>query len=104
VDPLETITPIDGRYREKLERLSGYFSEYALIRERATVELRYLAKLIEEVESDKIAALPLSWREVLRVIEEELSIDDAKRVKELERELGHDIAALVRCLREKLHE
>ncbi|RLG05400.1 MAG: adenylosuccinate lyase [Thaumarchaeota archaeon] len=104
MDPLETITPIDGRYREKLERLSGYFSEYALIRERATVELRYLAKLIEEVESDKIAALPLSWREVLRVIEEELSIDDAKRVKELERELGHDIAALVRFLREKLHE
>ncbi len=104
MDPLEAIIPIDGRYREKLERLSGYFSEHALIRERAMVELRYLTKLIEEVESDKIAALPLSWKEVLRVIGEELSIDDAKRIKELERELGHDIAALIRFLREKLHE
>ena len=104
MDPLEAIIPIDGRYREKLERLSGYFSEHALIRERAMVELQYLTKLIEEVESDKIAALPLSWKEVLRVIGEELSIDDAKRIKELERELGHDIAALIRFLREKLHE
>ena len=104
MDPLEAIIPIDGRYREKLERLSGYFSEHALIRERAMVELRYLTKLIEELESDKIAALPLSWKEVLRVIGEELSIDDAKKIKELERELGHDIAALIRFLREKLHE
>lgn len=104
MDPLEAIIPIDGRYREKLEKLSSYFSEYALIKERAVVELQYLTKLIEEVESDKIAALPLSWKEVLRVIGEELSIDDAKRIKELERELGHDVAALTRFLREKLHE
>ena len=38
MDPLEAIVPIDGRYREKLERLSEYFSEYALIRERVKVE------------------------------------------------------------------
>ncbi|MEM4648796.1 MAG: lyase family protein [Nitrososphaerota archaeon] len=104
MDPLEAITPIDGRYREKLEQLSEYFSEHALIKERARVEVEYLAKLIEEVEPGKISALPLKWREVLRVIGEEISIEDARRVKELERALGHDVAALIRLLREKLHE
>jgi len=104
MDPLEAITPIDGRYREKLEHLSRYFSEYALIRERARVELEYLAKLVEEVESEKIIGLPLKWKEVLRVIGEEISIEDARRVKELERTLGHDVAALISFLREKLHD
>ncbi|MEM4718977.1 MAG: adenylosuccinate lyase, partial [Nitrososphaerota archaeon] len=75
MDPLEAITPIDGRYREKLEQLSEYFSEHALIKERARVEVEYLAKLIEEVEPGKISALPLKWREVLRVIGEEISIE-----------------------------
>ena len=104
MDPLETIVPIDGRYREKLEKLSGYFSEYSLMKERVKVELRYLTKLIEDVEQDKISMLPLNWEEALGVIGEEFSIDDAKKVKEIERDLGHDVAAVVKFLREKLHE
>lgn len=104
MDPLEAVTPIDGRYRGKLEHLSRYFSEHALMKERARVELEYLAKLIEEVEPEKITNLPLKWREVLRVIGEDFSIEDSRRVKELEKTLGHDVAALVRVLREKLHE
>jgi len=104
VDPLEAITPIDGRYRGKLEKLSEYFSEYALFRERVRVEVRYLAKLISEVEKDKLRSLPLNWREMLEVIVESFSIEDAKRIKEIERETGHDVAAVVKFLREKLHE
>lgn len=104
MDPLEAITPIDGRYREKLEQLSEYFSEYALMKERTRVELEYLVKLIEEVEPGKITSLPLKWREVLRVIGEELSIEDVKKVKDLERTFGHDVVALISLLREKLHE
>jgi adenylosuccinate lyase len=104
MEPLDAITPIDGRYRERLEHLSKYFSEYALIKERARVELEYLAKLVEEIEPGKISGLPLRWREALRVIGEEISIEDAKRVKELESTLGHDVAALISFLREKLHD
>jgi len=104
MDPLEAIVPIDGRYREKLERLSEYFSEYALIRERVKVELQYLVKLIEDVEPDKIGMLSLNWKEILSIIGEDFSLDDARKVKELERNLGHDVAAVVRFLRERLRE
>jgi len=104
MDPLEAIVPVDGRYREKLEKLSNYFSEYSLFKERIRVEVSYLTKFIEEVEPDKITSLPLNWKEILKIIAEEFSPEDAKRIKELERELGHDVAAVVRYLREKLHE
>ncbi len=104
MNPLSAIIPIDGRYRDRLEHLSKYFSEYALIKERARVELDYLVKLVEEVERGKISSLPLKWREVLKVIGEELSVEDAKRIKELEKTLGHDVAALLSLLRDKLHD
>ncbi|MCD6591671.1 MAG: adenylosuccinate lyase, partial [Thaumarchaeota archaeon] len=104
MDPLEAIVPVDGRYRGKLEKLSNYFSEYSLFKERIRVEVSYLTKFIEEVEPDKITSLPLNWKEILKIIAEEFSPEDAKRIKELERELGHDVAAVVRYLREKLHE
>ncbi len=104
MDPLEAIVPIDGRYREKLEHLSAYFSEYALIKERVAVEVRYLMKFIEEVEPSKVSALPLSWKEILNILAEDFKIDDAKRVKEIEKEVGHDVAAVIRYLREELHK
>ncbi|MEM1677117.1 MAG: hypothetical protein QW095_04705 [Nitrososphaerota archaeon] len=50
LNPLKSITPIDGRYREKLEKLEEYFSEYAFIKERLIIEVEYLVKFLEEVE------------------------------------------------------
>jgi len=104
MDPLEAITPIDGRYRAKLEEISAYFSEYSLMKERLTVETTYLRKFIEDVESEKIPTLPLNWKEVLNIIPEEFTVDEAKKVKEIERKVGHDVASIVRYLRERLHE
>lgn len=104
MDPLESITPIDGRYRQQLEGLSKYFSEYALMRERVEVEVAYLIKFIEEVEGEKISELPLKWRESVAIIPSEFSVEDAKRIKEIEVEVGHDVAAVAKYLREKLKE
>ena len=104
MDPLEAIIPIDGRYWSKLEELSAYFSEYALMRERIAVEIAYLKKFVEEVEREKISELPLNWKEALTIIPSEFTIDDAKRVKEIEAEVGHDVAAVVKYLREKLRD
>ena len=47
MEPIEAITPIDGRYREKLTHLSNYFSGYALMKERVRIEIEYLIKLLE---------------------------------------------------------
>jgi len=104
VDPLEAITPVDGRYRERLERLSAYFSEYALIRERVAVEVEYLTNFIERVEPGKLSALPPNWREVLSALARNFDIEKARRVKEIEGEVGHDVAAVARFLREELHK
>ena len=51
LDALTAISPIDGRYRSKTEPLSGYFSEYALIRYRVRVEIEYFYPLRTAVAS-----------------------------------------------------
>ena len=45
MQPLTAISPIDGRYRDKVENLANYFSESALIRYRVTVEVEYFISL-----------------------------------------------------------
>jgi adenylosuccinate lyase len=102
MDILEAITPIDGRYREKLSGIENYFSEYALIKERIRVELEYLIKLVEEVEKEKLNRLPKDWKEILRRIHEEFNLEDAKRVKEIEKNVGHDVFAVVKFISERL--
>jgi len=102
VEPVEAITPIDGRYREKLTHLSNYFSEYALIKERVRIEIEYLIKFIEEVEHSKVALLPSDWKDTLRKIHQEFSLEDAKRIKEIEKKTTHDVFAVMKYLTEKL--
>jgi adenylosuccinate lyase len=46
MDSLDAITPIDGRYREKLSEMENYFSEYALMKERVRIEIEYLLKFL----------------------------------------------------------
>lgn len=104
MDPLEAITPIDGRYRGKVHYLERYFSEYAIMRERVRVELSYLIKFIDEVESSKVSQLPKGWRESIKKITDGFSVEDAKRIKEIEKTIGHDVAAVIRFLVEKLKE
>ena len=47
VKSLNSISPIDGRYRNQIEKLSKYFSEKALIRYRLIVEIEYFISLVE---------------------------------------------------------
>ncbi|MDT7859136.1 MAG: lyase family protein [Candidatus Aenigmarchaeota archaeon] len=102
MDILEAITPIDGRYKEKLSGIENYFSEYALIKERIRVEIEYLIKLVEEVEKERLNRLPKDWKETLRKIHEEFNLEDAKRVKEIEKNVGHDVFAVVKFIAERL--
>lgn len=102
MDELKAITPLDGRYRQKVRILEEYFSEYALIRERVRIELAYLEKFIDTVDQDVKKRLPIGWRESLRIIAEEFSSEDAAAIKEAERIVGHDVVAVVSFLRERL--
>ena len=97
---LKAITPIDGRYRKQVEELSSYFSEYALIKYRITVELEYLKLL------GKIGMVRLSREQLdaLAKIRESFTVRDAVYVKQLEGETRHDVESVVRFLKQRLEE
>ena len=102
--PLEAIIPIDGRYRRRVAEASNYFSEYALIKERLRVEIEFLIRIVEVCGGEMESKLPRDWRDRLLRLVDEFKLEDAERVKELEKTLGHDVKALINYLREKLHQ
>ncbi|MGO9451567.1 MAG: adenylosuccinate lyase [Candidatus Binataceae bacterium] len=96
------VTPIDGRYRSRTRSLSSYFSEFALIRYRVRVEVEWYLALAANSSFDAIAPLPAPAQHKLRAIYEIFSVDDARRVKELESETNHDVKAVEYFLKERL--
>ena len=96
--PLLAISPIDGRYAAQLESLSAYFSEFALIRYRVLVETEYFIALSEA------GFFPLSaaGKKALRKAVQNLSAEEAQRVKDIEKVTNHDVKAVEYFLKEKL--
>ena len=100
LNQLTAISPIDGRYRSKCERLDEFFSEYALIRYRVRVEIEYFIALCE-IPLPGLADVPASAFPLLRAIYENFSVADAARIKEIERTTNHDVKAVEYFLKEK---
>ncbi len=98
--PLTSISPIDGRYRNKTERLSAFFSEYALIKYRVLVEVEYFIALCElplpQLKSIDKAVFP-----ELQSIVKEFSEQDALYIKEIEKTTNHDVKAVEYFIKEK---
>ena len=93
------ISPLDGRYRGRVGHLSAYFSEFALMRARCLVELRYLEALGE---AGLFPALTKAERERIRKAKETFTEDDFARVKEIERTVNQDVKACELFLCERL--
>ena len=100
LDVLTAISPIDGRYREKTELLSEYFSEYALIRYRVRVEIEYFIALCE-LPLPQLVDFPKESIESLRRIYLDFSTADALRVKDIEKVTNHDVKAVEYFIKEK---
>ncbi len=100
LDTLTAISPIDGRYRNKTEKLDAYFSEYALIRYRTRVEIEYFIALCE-LPLPQLASLDKSLFPELRNIYLNLSEADARRVKEIEGVTNHDVKAIEYFIKER---
>ena len=100
LDVLTAISPIDGRYRSKTERLADYFSEYALIRYRVRVEIEYFISLCE-ISLPQLASFDAKLFPQLRSIYEQFSEDDAQRVKDIEKITNHDVKAVEYFIKEK---
>jgi adenylosuccinate lyase len=99
---LLALSPLDGRYARKVAPLRDYLSEYALIRYRVLIEVRWLQHLADEPSIDDFAPLDPPVKDVLNFIVDSFSVDDAERVKELEAKTNHDVKAVEYLLRQKL--
>lgn len=101
-DSILAISPLDGRYREKIKQLETYFSEYALIRYRLFIELEWFIFLCNEVKPDGTEPFNESELKTLRGLSTEFDVKDALRVKEFEKKTNHDVKAVEYFIREKL--
>ncbi|MBF6571505.1 MAG: adenylosuccinate lyase [Candidatus Binataceae bacterium] len=99
---LTAVSPIDGRYRARTRALERYFSEFALIRFRARVEIEWYLSLAENPRFDAFAPLASARVQKLRRIYEDFSLADGRRIKEIEAETNHDVKAVEYFLKEKL--
>ena len=97
---LTAISPVDGRYRSKCEKLDEYFSEYALIRYRVRVEIEYFIALCE-LGLEQLKGVEASKFEPLREIYRNFTIADATRIKEIESVTNHDVKAVEYFIKEK---
>ncbi|MDE5579450.1 MAG: adenylosuccinate lyase [Alistipes sp.] len=98
---LTAISPVDGRYRSKTEKLAGYFSEQALIRYRIRVEVEYFIALCE-LPLPQLAGVDRSAFAALRQLYTDFSTADAERVKEIEAVTNHDVKAVEYIIKEKM--
>ena len=99
---LTALSPVDGRYASKVEALRPIFSEYGLIKFRVTVEVRWLQQLAEVNGIDEVPALSAEAMQVLDDIVNNFSVEDAERVKTIERTTNHDVKAVEYLLKEKV--
>jgi adenylosuccinate lyase len=102
MDELMAISPIDGRYAGKCRELETIFSEYGLVSRRVRVECAWLEALCDAKEIAECKALTAKERKLLRAIADGFSLDDARRVKEIERTTNHDVKAVEYFLKEKV--
>jgi len=102
ISTLTAISPVDGRYRSKTEALSACFSEYALIRYRVLVEIRWLQQLASHPGIPEAPALSAAGNELLEGIVRHFSVADAERVKAIESTTNHDVKAVEYFIKEKM--
>ena len=102
LNALTAISPVDGRYGSKTTDLRQYFSEFGLIKYRVTVEVRWLQQLAATAGIAEVPALSAEANQLLDNIVDNFSLDDAQRVKDIERTTNHDVKAVEYLLKENL--
>ena len=100
VNSLNSISPIDGRYRNQIEKLSRYFSEKALIYYRLVVEIEYFISLVG-IPLPELKTFPLDKIKYLKKIYEKFTDEDALEVKKIEKKTNHDVKAIEYFLKDK---
>jgi adenylosuccinate lyase len=101
LNTLTAISPIDGRYRNKVTELAAYFSEFALIQYRIRIEVEYFIALVE-VPLPQLASFDKALYPKLRSLYLDFNETGALRVKEIEKTTNHDVKAVEYFIKEQL--
>jgi len=99
---LLALSPLDGRYAAKVDALRPIFSEYGLIRARIRVEVEWLLALAAEPGITELAPFAPAQIHKLRALAEEFGVEQAARVKQIERTTNHDVKAVEYFIKEQL--
>ncbi|HHH0067456.1 TPA: adenylosuccinate lyase [Yersinia enterocolitica] len=99
---LTAVSPIDGRYGDKVSALRPIFSEFGLLKFRVQVEVRLLQKLAACAEIKEVPAFDANANAYLDKIVQEFNEQDAQRIKTIERTTNHDVKAVEYFLKEKV--
>ena len=103
LNPLTAISPLDGRYRNKVDELDRYFSEFGLMKYRLMVEVEYFIALCE-IPLPQLSDLRKDDYQRLRSIYEDFDIAEAEKIKEREKITNHDVKAVEYYLKEKFFQ
>lgn len=103
LNELTAVSPIDGRYRSKLEELAPYFSEFALIRYRIWVEVEYFI-FLNETGLHPLSPLSTAQIEGLRALYLNFTEEDATEVKTIEQTTNHDVKAVEYFIKKHIDE
>jgi adenylosuccinate lyase len=103
LNSLTAISPLDGRYRQKVDELGQYFSEYGLIKYRMMVEVEYFIALCN-IPLPQLADFRKENFKELRSLYEDFTVADAEKVKEKEKTTNHDVKAIEYYLKEKFFQ
>ncbi|WAM53089.1 adenylosuccinate lyase [Vreelandella venusta] len=99
---LTALSPVDGRYGAKTAALREHFSEFGLIRARVIVEVRWLQRLADHSQIVEVPPLSVEATAFLEQLIRDFSVEDAERIKEIERTTNHDVKAVEYFLKEKI--
>ena len=99
---LTAVSPVDGRYGDKVSPLRAIFSEFGLLKFRVEVEVRWLQKLAATAEIREVPAFDADTNAFLDAIVSNFDETDAARIKTIERTTNHDVKAVEYFLKEKV--
>lgn len=99
---LMAISPLDGRYQNKVDSLRPIFSEFGLIKARVTVEIRWLQLLAETSGILEVPQLSTDANGILDNIIDNFSLQDAERVKNIEKTTNHDVKSVEYFIKERI--
>ncbi|MDF1893433.1 adenylosuccinate lyase [Rahnella contaminans] len=99
---LTAVSPVDGRYGDKVSALRTIFSEFGLLKFRVQVEVRWLQKLAACAEIKEVPAFDADANAFLDQLLANFDVNDAQRIKDIEKTTNHDVKAVEYFLKEKV--